>query len=430
MRTPPRVMPALVTPFTADGELDLESHRHNLRTLAAEGINGFLIAGSTGEGAYLEPGEREELLRTARHELGRRPFLLGGVVAETERAARAQLAEVAAGGADGALVITPTTLVRNRHPLVKRFYTDLADDAPVPLMLYSVPSYTAYPLPTEVAVELSAHPAIVGMKDSGGDPVRMGDLVAGCTDGFFLFCGSSAALSQAVAAGSIRGDHSQRQLRPGSRCRGGQATQARSMAAATDRHEPGNRGPRRARGEGRRRRVRASSRVRSPPAAPGHPAGCRGAGRTSRRGLITGRLLPSPGRYRGDLPMAVKFLSEEWAQSTTDALNSHDGFKSAIGNADLGIQFTVSDTPEGDVNYYLKTGEGAAQLAIGDLEGADVTVTNEYPTAVAIAKGELNTQMAFMQGKLKVGGNLAKLMMHQSAVQQWSNAVAGMDVEY
>jgi dihydrodipicolinate synthase/N-acetylneuraminate lyase len=202
MRTPPRVMPALVTPFTDDGELDLESHRHNLRTLAAEGINGFLIAGSTGEGAYLEPGEREELIRAARDELGRRPFLLGGVVAETERAARAQLAEVEAGGADGALVITPTTLVRNRHPLVKRFYIDLADDAPIPLLLYSVPSYTAYPLPTEVAVELSAHPAIVGMKDSGGDPVRMGDLVAGCADGFFLFCGSSAALSQAVAAGA------------------------------------------------------------------------------------------------------------------------------------------------------------------------------------------------------------------------------------
>jgi putative sterol carrier protein len=106
--------------------------------------------------------------------------------------------------------------------------------------------------------------------------------------------------------------------------------------------------------------------------------------------------------------MAVKFLSEEWAQSTSDALNSHDGFKSAIGNADLGIQFTVSDAPEGDVNYYLKTGGGT----------------------VAIAKGELNTQMAFMQGKLKVGGNLAKLMMHQSAVQQWSNAVSGMDVEF
>jgi dihydrodipicolinate synthase/N-acetylneuraminate lyase len=195
-------MPALVTPFTGDGELDLKSHRHNLRTLAQDGINGFLVAGSTGEGAYLEPGEREELIRAAREELGRRPFLLGGVVAETERAARVQLAEVEAGGADGALVITPTTLVRNRHTLVERFYTDLADDAPVPLMLYSVPSYTAYALPAEVAVELSAHPAIVGMKDSGGDPVRMGDLVAGCADGFFLFCGSSAALSQAVAAGA------------------------------------------------------------------------------------------------------------------------------------------------------------------------------------------------------------------------------------
>jgi putative sterol carrier protein len=128
--------------------------------------------------------------------------------------------------------------------------------------------------------------------------------------------------------------------------------------------------------------------------------------------------------------MAVKFLSDEWAQTTTDALNSHDGFKSAIGNADLGIQFAVTDTPEGEANYYLKTGGGTAEIAMGNLEGADVTVTNDYPTAVAMSKGELNTQMAFMQGKLKVGGNLAKLMMHQSAVQQWSNAVSGIDIEY
>ena len=69
-------------------------------------------------------------------------------------------------------------------------------------------------------------------------------------------------------------------------------------------------------------------------------------------------------------------------------------------------------------------------MALGDLEAADVTVAQSYDTATAISKGELNTQTAFMTGKLKVSGNLAKLMMHQSAIAQWGAAVSTLDVEY
>jgi putative sterol carrier protein len=125
-----------------------------------------------------------------------------------------------------------------------------------------------------------------------------------------------------------------------------------------------------------------------------------------------------------------KFLSDEWASDVTAALNAHDGFRNAIGTADLTIQFNVSDTPEGEVDYYLQAGGGNAEMGIGTLEGADVTVKQSYDTAAAVSKGELNTQTAFMTGKLKVSGNLAKLMMHQGAIQQWGAAVSTLDIEY
>jgi putative sterol carrier protein len=125
-----------------------------------------------------------------------------------------------------------------------------------------------------------------------------------------------------------------------------------------------------------------------------------------------------------------KFLTEGWAQDVTTALNNHEGFKNAIGAADLGIQFTTEETPDGDVDYYLKSSGGSTNVAVGTLDDPDVTVKQSYDTAVAISKGELNTQTAFMTGKLKVSGNLAKLMMHQSAVQQWAAAVSDLDVEY
>jgi putative sterol carrier protein len=126
----------------------------------------------------------------------------------------------------------------------------------------------------------------------------------------------------------------------------------------------------------------------------------------------------------------AKFLSAEWAQEVTDTLNDHAGFKNAMGNADLGVAFNISGGPEGDVPYYLKSSGGKTSVALGTLDNADVTINTNYDTATAISKGDVNVQTAFMTGKLKVSGNLAKLMMHQSAINQWSAAVKDQAIEY
>ena len=125
-----------------------------------------------------------------------------------------------------------------------------------------------------------------------------------------------------------------------------------------------------------------------------------------------------------------KFLSADWAEEVTSVLNGHDGFKNAIGTADLGIQFVTEDGPDGEISYFLSSSGGNTSMAIGELESPDVTVRQSYDTATAISRGEMNTQTAFMTGKLKVAGNLAKLMMHQSAIAQWGSAVSDLDVEY
>ena len=125
-----------------------------------------------------------------------------------------------------------------------------------------------------------------------------------------------------------------------------------------------------------------------------------------------------------------RFLSEEFMTEASAALAEHAGFSNAIANVDLGLQFVVPDAPEGELPYYLKVADGAAEMARGTLEDADVTVTNDYETSVGISKGEINTQMAFMTGKLKVAGNMAKLMMNQGVINQFASALSEMDVEY
>jgi len=124
------------------------------------------------------------------------------------------------------------------------------------------------------------------------------------------------------------------------------------------------------------------------------------------------------------------FLSAEHMTVGTEALNVDAGFQGAMTNVDLGLQFNVSDGPQGPVDYYLSVGDGAATLALGTLDDADASVGSDYETAAAIAKGELNVQMAFMTGKIKVGGNMAKVMMYQGLINEFARVSSTLDLEF
>jgi len=128
--------------------------------------------------------------------------------------------------------------------------------------------------------------------------------------------------------------------------------------------------------------------------------------------------------------MGVKFLSEEWSDAFTAALATHEGFQGAIGSTKLGVQFVVTDGADGDVPYYLDIADGSAKIALGEMEGPEVTIASDYETAAGISQGDLNTQTAFMTGKIKVTGNLAVLMMHQNIVSNWTAAAQTFDIAY
>jgi 4-hydroxy-2-oxoglutarate aldolase len=198
MLSPPDYMPALITPFTRSGEIDTRAHTANLKTLAGAGIGGFVIGGSNGEGPYLEPGERQRLVKAGRR---RKAHFMVGIAGESTRVALRQVEEAIEGGADSVLVMTPTTLTRGRDEAVLRFYRAIADASTVPVFLYSVPSVTAYNLPLELVWRLSRHDNIVGMKDSSGDVVRLQSIIDAAPSEFILYSGSSRALTAAMAVG-------------------------------------------------------------------------------------------------------------------------------------------------------------------------------------------------------------------------------------
>ncbi|MFP4074418.1 MAG: dihydrodipicolinate synthase family protein [Actinomycetota bacterium] len=194
----PDYMPALITPFTQRGEIDRKAHTHNMRVLADYGIEGFVIGGSNGEGPFLEPGEREKLVKAGRR---RKAHFMVGIAAESSRIALSQVAEATEGGADSLLVLTPTTLTRGRDDAVVDFYRAVADRAKIPVLLYSVPPVTAYSLPIELVARLSRHDNIIGMKDSSGDVVRLQSIIDATPGDFVLYSGASKALTAAMAVG-------------------------------------------------------------------------------------------------------------------------------------------------------------------------------------------------------------------------------------
>jgi 4-hydroxy-2-oxoglutarate aldolase len=202
VRTPPNFMSALITPFDEEGDIIAEAHTHNLLLQTSRGVSGFVLGGSTGEGPYLEAGERAGLLNQAREELGVEPFLICGVQAQSVRQAEAQLAEIANAGADAALVMTPTSLARGNHDAMQRFFDAIAETSPLPVFLYSVPAVTGYDLPVESVATLAQHPKIVGLKDSGGRPLHTKEVVQSTPDDFMVYAGSSSTLLQGMAAGA------------------------------------------------------------------------------------------------------------------------------------------------------------------------------------------------------------------------------------
>jgi dihydrodipicolinate synthase/N-acetylneuraminate lyase len=198
LRTPPAALPALVTPFDAAGDLDATAHDHNIGLLAERGVTGFLIAGSTGEGPYLLAGERGYLLSIARDKAPH-AFLLCGVAAQSVAQARQQIRGLEE--ADAALVVTPNMLAPTPDHQI-RYYRAVADEATLPVWLYTVPAVTGYNLPVDAVIALSTHPNIAGIKDSSGMPERIAEMRQNCPDDFMIYAGASRALAASRRVGA------------------------------------------------------------------------------------------------------------------------------------------------------------------------------------------------------------------------------------
>jgi 4-hydroxy-tetrahydrodipicolinate synthase len=180
MSTPPfgRLLTAMVTPFAADGSLDLDAAARLASYLVEEmGNDGLVISGTTGESPTTSDTEKADLLRTVLDAVGDRATILAGVgTFDTEHTL--ELAETAAKlGANGLLVVTPYYSKPPQAGILEHFHR-VADSTDVPVMLYDIPGRAGVAVATDTLLRLAEHPRIVAVKDAKGDLAASARVIA------------------------------------------------------------------------------------------------------------------------------------------------------------------------------------------------------------------------------------------------------------
>jgi 4-hydroxy-2-oxoglutarate aldolase len=200
------LVPAVST-FDSDGEIDASAFQANIRAWIDQGMDGVLVAGSSGESPLLESDDRRKLISLAREVIPNDRWLLAGVGSESTRLTIARAKDAKAAGADAVLVVSPHYfLKRMTDAALLAHFKAVADASPLPVLLYNIPVYAHVVLSSAVVNELSRHENIIGMKDSAGNLSMLQQYIESQSDSFQVLTGSGATFVTALemgAAGAI-----------------------------------------------------------------------------------------------------------------------------------------------------------------------------------------------------------------------------------
>ncbi|MEM6758490.1 MAG: 4-hydroxy-tetrahydrodipicolinate synthase [Pseudomonadota bacterium] len=194
-------MPALVTPFR-NGALDLDTLKQLVEWHIAEGSNGLVPVGTTGESPTLSHEEHETVVETVvKAVAGRIPVIAGAGSNNTVEAIRF-VEHAAAVGADAALVVTPYYNKPTQRGLIAH-YTALHDCAEIPIIIYNIPGRSVIDMTPETMAELAKLPRIIGVKDATGDLARVCDTRMACGADFVQLSGEDATAHGFNAQGGV-----------------------------------------------------------------------------------------------------------------------------------------------------------------------------------------------------------------------------------
>ena len=197
------VLLPVTTPFARGGEVDLDALGANLDRWSQTRITGYVLLGSTGERVHLDELEYLRVIEYARERVSSDLAFIVGAGQQSTIGTIREVMSAAAAGADAVLVITPNyyRTAITQESLVS-YYEAVADAAPVPVLLYSMPALTGIKIEPDTIARLSAHQNIVGVKDSSNDLEGFNKTVKLCPSEFAVMTGNGTVFLDALRAGA------------------------------------------------------------------------------------------------------------------------------------------------------------------------------------------------------------------------------------
>jgi len=200
------IIPPVPTPFDQHGDLYLRMVRENINSLNAFELAGYLMLGSNGELVMLSEKERIQVLEAARAVIPKEKLFMAGTGCQSTRQTIELTNKAAKVGADVALVLNPSYYknAMSQAALVNH-YKRVADASSIPVMMYNMPANTGIDMDAETVSEISRHPNIIGLKDSGGNVTKIGTLSEICDQDFQILAGGAGFFLPALSVGARGG---------------------------------------------------------------------------------------------------------------------------------------------------------------------------------------------------------------------------------
>ncbi|MBX8605905.1 4-hydroxy-tetrahydrodipicolinate synthase [Pseudomonas cichorii] len=194
------IIPALVTPFTDDQQLDEQALRGLIENLLQAGVHGLFVLGTNGEFFTLSESEKLKIARiTVEAAAGRVPVVVGTGAFATHEVIELNKKMIDVG-ADALSIITPYFNAISQSELIKH-YTAIADASELPLMMYNIPAKTGMSIGIGAVATLSQHPKIKGIKDSAGNFDALVQMMKYRSDDFAVFAGTDSLIYWNLLAG-------------------------------------------------------------------------------------------------------------------------------------------------------------------------------------------------------------------------------------
>ncbi|MER5471964.1 4-hydroxy-tetrahydrodipicolinate synthase [Streptomyces sp. NPDC002685] len=194
-----RALCAMITPFTEAGALDVVGAQRLAGRLVAEGCDGLVLSGTTGESPTTTDAEKAALVRAVREAVGDRASIVAGVgTADTRHTVELALSAEKAG-ADGLLVVAPY-YSRPPQDAVEAHFREIADASGLPLVLYDIPGRTGTRIEPETMIRLAEHPRIVAVKDCAYDLLGTQKVLARTELAYYAGCDEYVLALYAIGA--------------------------------------------------------------------------------------------------------------------------------------------------------------------------------------------------------------------------------------